>query len=217
VALDRDDILASARITLQDVAGARWLSPELDGYLLDAERIVAHLLPNMGPVVAADISLQTGLEQEILTSGGREVSRVLDIRWNLSSGSPSSTIARISKNALDDQRPAWIADAAADEIIYWIPDEDTPRNFMVYPKIKTGTFVRAQLALIPDTAAHVSEFKEVCKPAFVDYLIARAWSKDATYAKAMLDHMGAFEAHLKVLGAGNSIAFTKLQNRGVAK
>lgn len=186
-------ILDRAWIIVQDTAGAsgvRWPEDEMLDWVNDAQREIVLLHPQ-ACVLTANPVIQTGTRQSLaglsLTTG----IRVIDVIRNMTSAlAPGRAIRLITREVLDAQRPNWHAETGS-EIIHWMFDPRDTKSFYVYPALNAAAISAAakaelvyssspvSLAAVGDTIA----VDDVYANSMLNYVLFRAYSKDAEYAQ----------------------------------
>jgi hypothetical protein len=112
---------------------------------------------------------------------------LIRINRNLgSSGStPGKAIRIVSREVLDAQNPDWHTDAAIGYVKHYVYDPLDPRTFYVYPQAPSGShFVELVYSAAPTAVAAggVISIDDIYANALLDYVMFRAYSKDAEYA-----------------------------------
>lgn len=194
MALLADDVLERASRLLNDEARTRWTSTELIEWLNDGQYAICSMYP---PAYAgeATISLVAGARQA-LPSGS---TRLLGSVYNSSDG---SAVTPCDAGALDGFMPDWrSSDYASATAVHYIYDAGSdPLEFLVYPAQPTGTTatLKAMTAQNPPaaTAASTLPLEEKYRPALVNYMCFRAFSKDAEEGSGAMasQYFQAFEA-----------------------
>lgn len=192
------EILLRVRDKIQDVAGTRWPDAELKRYLLDAQVYVIQKCPGRGVMQFLTLGLLAGIEQALPSN---PVCRILDVLCNQAGSVRGRPIRKMSKDQLDAQRPSWTTETQTAVILYWMPVEGEPRDFLVYPPATTAAAVRVKYVNVPQSAETI-EVDDAARDALIYYVVAQAWSKDATYAKGSLDYKTLFDNEIdKMMGA----------------
>lgn len=193
------DIISRAQIVVQDMTGVRWPYAELLQWLNDGQREVALYKPS---ATAANvvINLQQGTLQSI-GAGGLALLRITrNLKTPVGSIRVGARACRIvSREVLDAQHPGWHDPDVIPyekEVKHFCFDETDPTHFYVFPG-NTGTgAVEAVISKSPqdvtlDPGADVNALNSYRKPIAVpdiyantllDYVLFRAYSKDADYA-----------------------------------
>lgn len=202
------EIYLRVRDTLQDVAGTRWLTAELDRYLIDGQVSVVEKCPSRGLMSYITMPMVAGPVQGI--SG--YITRILDVMYNQTSGGVRGrAIRKISKDQLDAQRPNWPAETQSATIMYWMPIEGEPADFLVYPPATTAASVRIKYVQTPTSTA--IEVDDACRDALYHYIVARCWDKDATYATKAAEHWKLFYNEIDLIHATDKMAMGVVQQR----
>lgn len=124
------------------------------------------------------------------------------------------TVRYIDRRILDDQRPDWHKETPVDEVQHYIHDEKQAFVFYVYPPATENTGLEILFASIPEgheteggylaeTGAGQTTIKLTDSYANVilDYMLYRAYSKDADYAANAQRAANHFQAVQLALGA----------------
>jgi hypothetical protein len=190
------EILRRASITLQDSGFVRWPVPELLIYLNDAMQAIALHKPN-AVTDTIELSLQEGTLQRL---EGNHISLIRMSR-NLTSvdedegGRKGGTaITAVSRTTLDSIMAGW-QDATvlpfSATVEHVIQDMADPRSFYVVPGNDGTGIVEAVVSILPTEIAEPTNplsvdsytaeltLPDVLRGALVDYVMYRAYSKDA--------------------------------------
>lgn len=169
MAIQVSGILTRAKRILQDTTGIRWPDLELLDWLNDGQREVVLLAPQAGSATVP-FTLVDDTRQTIPDDGTQFLKLVRNIGGR--------AIRQTQHAILDSQVPEWHS-ARGTEVMHYTFDPIEPRTFYVYPVGTTSVelvYARApQLATaqgnitIPDVYANV----------LLDYVLYRAYSKDA--------------------------------------
>lgn len=181
-------IVSRAQIILQDTTGIRWPVTELIDWLNDAQREIVLFKPDAGSTTEI-IPLVIGTKQSI-PAGGNRLLRVIRNMSALSGGTGRRAVRIVESEILDAQMPNWhdpsaTGDAAHTTVVrHYCYDEMNPRNFYVYPGA-SSTSAWLEIVYSGDPAvvaagANIS-IPDVFANAILDYILYRAYSKDADY------------------------------------
>ena len=193
-------VIDKAEIILQDTTNVRWASTELLGWLNDGQRAVVALKPDAYPQNENMILIE-GTKQSIPATGVH----LIDVVRNM--GTDGSTPGRatmfIDRRILDAQNPDWHADVAAAEVKHWMFDKRDPKTFYVYPPQPAASFGYVEFVYSAAPAdiliAAVLSIDDIYANSLLEYILYRAYSKDADYAangKRASDAMVAFATSL---------------------
>ena len=191
------DLINRAQIILQDTTGTRWPVCELLAWLNDSYREIALARPDVN-TLSGTFTCAAGTRQ-VLTDRFPEALRVIDVVRNVASTSNKRAVRMIDRRILDDQRRGWHAETATTDIQHWMYDPRLPREFMVYPPASSAaqlevlysavpvahTLTEAELTGTGECTTQSSETIHVVDAfanAMLDYMLYRAYSKDADYA-----------------------------------
>jgi hypothetical protein len=196
-----DTIVARAQVILQDTTGIRWPTAELVYWLNDAQREIVLFKPDAGATTAV-IAMTVGTKQDI-PSGGNRLLRVIRNMSALSGGLGRRAVRIVEREILDAQVPDWhnpsvSGDATHAAVIkHYCYDEQNPRSFYVYPGAST-TSAWLEIVYSADPATAVTggniSIPDVFANAILDYMLYRAYSKDADYTA----HQARAAAHFQM-------------------
>lgn len=200
-------IINNVKLVLQEVtaAGTRWANEELIRWLNESYQAVVQIKPDSASVNES-IELEPGTKQSIPASG----LRLLDVVRNTASGSDKLGIMVTTRRALDSTRRGWHADDPSLNIEQFVFDEQDPRHFYTYPPAASGAEVEIIYAAVPQPH-DVNEGLEGLKdqairlpdsfaPVITDYILYRAYSKDAAHAANLNRAQMHMQAYMAALG-----------------
>ncbi len=181
-------IIDRVQSTIQDVTGIRWPQAELVYWVNDAQREIVLFKPDAS-AVNATITLVDGTKQDIPGAGNR----LLNVIRNMSAasgGTGKRAIRLVQPEILNAQAPDWhdpsvTGQAAHTNIVkHYIYDDQNPRNFYVYPGVSGNAYIEIVYSKDPDsvTASDNINIADIYANAIMDYVLYRAYSKDAEYA-----------------------------------
>lgn len=201
-------VLTRVRRVLQDDSGVRWSDPELLDWLNDGQREVVMLAPQAGSTTAT-MTLSAGSRQTIPADG----MQFLRLTRNIGGRS----IRETQKALLDSQVPTWY-DAEGEDVIHYVADPLEPRSFHVYPQgEKPVEIVYVKTPEESDVAGPLN-IPAIYANALVDYILYRAYSKDAEETanrELAMMHYSRFNEGLGLRGQAEGTAF--ISQRGVTK
>lgn len=186
---------------LQDTTGVRWPSQELIRYLNDAQNeVVLHK-----PDASADNTVMP------MTPGTRQrvpagALRLLDVVRNmgLTGSAPGNAVTLLGRGVLDAQRRTWHSDPPGESVDHYLYDPRDPKTFYVYPPASDPA---GHLEVIISTApAAVTELEDeltlddIYINVLIDYVLYRAYSKDADFAANLERAMTHYQAFATALG-----------------
>ena len=180
----------AARI-LQDNTNVRWTLQELIDYTGDAQYVIAILRPDAS---SKNVPLQLvgGTRQSIPADG----IRLLRLNRNLGNNgvTPGRSIRPCQRESLDNEVPNWHTDTPSTIVEHVIFDNIDPTHFYVFPCVMgiTGLaasiYVEAVYNAVPTRPTSVSSLlalQDQYLPVILDYVLHRAYQKDAAYAGNM--------------------------------
>lgn len=211
------DIIRRAEKILNDEGGVRWTRLEAQDWLNDAYKEIIIARPDANSQTAT-VTLAAGTRQKLVDPASINLPtalRVMDVIRNMAATSTKRAIRKIDRRVLDDQSPAWHADAQSVNVAHWMFDPLVPKEFLVYPPATALAQVEIAYSSVPAqhalTAAQldptdplnttVINIDDVYSNVMLDYLLYRAYSKDAAYAangNRAVNHLNAFNAALGI-------------------
>lgn len=211
------DLLSKVRTLLQDATGVRWSSLELQGWLNDAYRAVLILRPDSNTLVG-EFACVAGPRQNI-TSAFANAERLVSVARNTAATSGFGAVRVTSRSNLDRMLPNWFASTPSVNVELYTFDPRTPKEFMVYPPATTAARLEVEYTQVP--AAHalsqsqlentatteVIRIADIFADALVDFVLYRAFSKDAgvsSNAARAVAHLQAFQTNLGAGGQTNA-------------
>lgn len=209
-------IVDKGEIIIQDATNVRWPQAELLGWLNDGQREVVLLRPD-AYTKSVSHNLTAGETQQSIPSDGIRVISV--VRNN---GATKTAIRQIDKRILDDQIPDWHYNNK-NAIAQWFSyDDRDPTRFYVYPcqpDANPGSVLLTYSCSPPDVVIGAAiAIPDVFANSLIDYMLYRAYWKDADYAvneKRVMDAYQAFTRSLTGNIASNAaFSATGKENRG---
>lgn len=209
------DVMARAAITLQDDDGVRWPAAELHGYLNDGVMAVVELKPT-AKAVTASLALVAGTKQALpvqYLTIARVICNMVD------DTTPGAAITPLESRALIDVMiPGWHDQTIvpyAKTVVHVVQDGTDPRTFHVIPGNTGAGKIMAVLGAMPSkteapaapAGALISDYTgavdlpDIFKNALVDYVLYRAYSKDARIAGSAARAQAHFELFRSTVGA----------------
>lgn len=196
-------LLTNAQTILLDKTGTRWPLSELLGWFNMAQLAVVNHRPDaLSKNIAFSCVLGT------LQTLPAEALRLLDVTRNESGN--KKPIRLISREILDDQNPDWHSEASPKtQVDHFIYDDRNPKNFYLFPCPAANTSIRVVYSVAPveiaianyATDTQTITLDDVYANVLMDFVLYRAYSKDATYAgnaeRAMM-HYQSFNTALGV-------------------
>lgn len=205
------DIIRRVEYILQDT-GVRWARTELQHWLNEAYLAVVMARPDANASVGA-LTCVAGSRQNLTTQFSSAL-RLLDVTRNLASTSKKKVVRVVQRNILDDQRPAWHAETQTDDIEHYMFDPRHPKEFFVYPPAKDtaqlevlfsdtpDTHTLTESELDPDTgSAEVIKLDDIYMPPIIDWVLYRAYSKDAEHGANEARASSYYQTFSAALGA----------------
>jgi hypothetical protein len=182
------NILTRAKKILQEVTsnGTRWANTELLDWLNEGYAAICNIKPNASSVTA-EITCAAGTRQSIPEGG----LRLLEVVRNITPAGGGLSVILTTRGAIDSTRRRWHAEQQVEEIEQYIFDEAAPRQFYVYPPAMATSKLEIIYSSVPDphaqamatdSAAEKIRLDDSFAPVLVDYILSRAYAKDAEHA-----------------------------------
>ena len=203
-------VLSKVETILQDDTNVRWTAGELLGWANDAYREIVMARPDLNTATGT-MTCAEGTRQ-VLTSSFANALRLIDVVRNVATTSNKGAVRLISRAILDDQRRNWhdVTNKSVN-IEYFMFDSRLPKEFLVYPpattaaqlevvysSVPTGHTVSGET--IPDEVIKIDDSYANC---MIDYVLYRAYSKDAEYAANAQRAAAHYQAMQASLGVKN--------------
>ena len=187
------DITYRVRTLLNDIDSIRWLDAELVVWINDAQKIVAMMRPDASVTIGL-ATLVVGTKQT-LPSGGL---RLLDVIRNI--GSDGITAGRairiVDREVMDSTNELWHSATTVATIKNYVYDNRSPTVFYVSPPAIAGTKIEVMYSTSPaeivydatsggtitSSLATVLAISDIYLDVIVNFVLFRAYSKDAEYA-----------------------------------
>ena len=225
-----------ARIVLQETTdpGVRWPVLELQDWLNDAYREIILLRPDANSE-SEWFACSSGTRQWLTgpastfscgdygvpaSTGFPHALRLLDVVQN----QHNRAIRLINRAVLDDQRRAWHSEQETTYIEHFMFDPRLPREFLVYPPASECARIEVVFSSVPVahdltesqlidlSTAETIKLPDSYSNAILDYILYRAFTKDAEYAANLeraLMHYQAFQNSLGVKTQANTVTDPK--------
>ena len=211
-------MLASAILTqigdvLHDSTSVRWPEAERLRWMSEAQRMIVTLKPDANSVRSVEALPTIGVARQTLPTGA---TTLIGIHSNMTavgeSYTPGNVIREVPMGAMDTFNPRWRMELGA-TVKHYMYDPRTPLVYYVYPAPISGdvfvdmtcSYVPATLTASTDALGLVDSYASV----ILDYVLYRAYSKDAEYAGNMALASGYYQAFQAAVGAkasGEAIA-----------
>lgn len=170
------EVIDRAKVTAQDVDFVQWPESEWLSWFNECMLALAAARTDAGADYRT-VTIKAGSKQDL----PEDANKLIEVVRNTASG---NAIRIIDRKILDEQHLDWHKKTAA-EPRYFAYDEKTPKVFWLFPGVTGGSHqVDIIVAKSPKKAAQTSEHIEVedwFAPAIVDYLLHRAYLKNADY------------------------------------
>lgn len=227
-------ILTRAGTILQDTTNVRWPLKELCKWLDDGQREIVVIKPEASVTNAAWKLVagtkqripdgSSAYPDQVTSAALPNGIQLLDLVRNMgttTTPTPGRVVRLVDRRILDAQSPLWHQAVASAVVIHYSFDEFDPKHFYVYPPQPTvnmgyieGVYSCAPVDITkvggagqdaedPKADATIN-LDDIYSNALLDYVLYRAYSKDANYASNEQRAMGHYNAFLGALGKKES-------------
>lgn len=188
------DLINRAKTSAQDIDYVQWTADEWLDWLNECLLTITALRPDSSSETRT-VQLVNGSRQSVPDDSHK----LLDIICNTESG---RAIRIITRDVLDQQTPNWHKSKGKEPLFYTV-DANTPKTFYVYPAAKDGHQIDVVLSVAPNkiTSADTTiPFDDWYAPAIVDYLLYRAYLKNAEFTNDLVRSTHFIQAFYSRLG-----------------
>ena len=205
------DIIKRVEDVLQD-SNIRWPRTELQNWINESYLAITLLRPDANSKTGT-FTCAAGTRQ-VLTADFPSALRLLDVTRNLAATSTKRVIRLVSRSVLDDQRPSWHAETGSVNIQHFTYDPRQPKEFFVYPPATTLTQLEVvyadaptshtltELQLDPESGnTEVIKLDDIYMSPMIDWVLYRAYSKDAEYGANEARASAAYSAFNNAIAA----------------
>lgn len=216
-------LFSKAARLLVDETNVRWTNAELIGWLNSGQREIVLLKPNSLTTNAA-VAMTAGTKQSLPATGLMLIDVVRNM--GLDGLTPGRAVTAISRDVLDTSIPDWHAATPSAAAKHYVYDARDPKVFYLYPPQPASpakleivySVAPADIDIDTDTIT-VDDIYEGC---LIDYILYRAYSKDADFAgngERAMAHYQAFQSALGLklkneAGMAPPMKFTRQQPQG---
>lgn len=180
MATEVDFVVERAASLLQDVAHIRWTLSDLTNYLNEAQIAVTKKIP-MANVTTSVVALVEGTQQALPVDG----ILLQKVVRNYPSGVPGPVIRWVDMETQNTITPNWHSATAAATVEEYLYEPSDPYVFWVSPpQPGTPTSVEIKYAAVPPVV-NIGEnltLGDEYVNAIIEYMLHRAYSRDAEYA-----------------------------------
>ena len=195
-------LIAQASEVAQDESNVVWTAAQALRWLNDAQRSVAIVRPDAS-VNTHSIQLTAGTTKQ--TISGR---RLMSVVRNMGSdgNTPGRAIRLVERAAKDEFEPNWHQATPSIEIIEYIFDSRTPKEFYVSPPAHASTDVYIEVceAVNPaevDDEANAITLDDIYSPVMVEWIVYRFFSRDSEETPNIQRAASHFQQFFAMLGA----------------
>jgi hypothetical protein len=204
------DLIVRAQTLLQDEDSVRWTVAELQYWLNDAYKETIGLRPDVN-TQTAEYTCVAGPRQ-VITGSFPNAIRLVEVVRNLASTSNKTSIRLTDRRSLDTQQRSWYAETPTTSVELYMFDPRTPKEFLVYPPATTAARLEVIYSILPEdhtltaaqlvnpATAETIRIDDIFATALFDYMLYRAFSKDAEQTAMMQRAVAHYQAFQNALG-----------------
>lgn len=174
-------IIERASILMQDTTNVRWPQDELLKWLNDGQREVVVYRPSAFAKTSV-VALAAGTKQTLPADG----TALLGVVRNMAADgvTPGTAIRPVTREILDAQIPDWHTMASVASVKHYIYHPANTQTYWVYPPSNGTGKAEIVYAAVPVdvTIDQVISVDDLYMSALLNYIMFRAYSKDAEYA-----------------------------------
>lgn len=193
------DILDRANTILVDTTKTRWTYDELLTWYNDAVLAIVNIRPD-ALMVNTTFTVLANSSKQVLPADGL---RWIDVMYEVATGRP---ITKTDRRQLDDQVPNWHKNTG--DVRAYVFDPRDPKHIYVHPQPTTDTDLMVCYSVAPtqvaianfDTDTTLIQIDDNYVSTLVDFVVYRAYSKDADYAANAQRAANHYQAFLDSLG-----------------
>jgi len=195
-----NSIVDKVESLLQDTTNARWPVLELVGWLNEAQKETVREKPEAYTTTTA-VQLTAGTKQSIPAGG----ILLIDVIRNMGTdGTTAGNAIRIAdRRLLDTHVPDWHHTKNSTQYVdNYVFDERNPKIYFVSPPSDGNNYVEICYSTIPATVAAGQNIilDDIYESVIIDYMLYRAYSKDADYTNNAQRAISHYQAFLIALG-----------------
>ena len=209
------DIIRNVEHVLQDT-NIRWPRTELKSWINEAYLAIILLRPDANAKTGT-FTCAAGSRQSLPAQFASGL-KLIDVTRNLAASSNKQAIRIVSRSVLDDQRPTWHAETGTVNSQHYMYDNRQPKEFFVYPPATTSAEIEVVYAdavtehsltetqLDPagsDTTVILLD--DIYKSPITDWVLYRAYSKDAEYGANEARAQASYQSFNAALGAKTQV------------
>ena len=212
------DVISRVEAILQD-SNVRWPRLELQRWLNESYLSIVLLRPDAN-AKCATFTCAAGSKQTLTASSGGfpTAVRLLDIKRNVASSSTKKVVRVVAQSVLDDQRPSWHTETQTANIQHYTYDPRNPKDFYVYPP--AAATAQLEVVYVDMPSAHalsdsqldpansntaVILLDDIYLGPITDWILYRAYSKDAEYGANEARASSAFQTFNAAIGTKTQV------------
>lgn len=177
-------IIDQAELILMDSSNTHWGEDELLAWLNYGQKVIVREKPDANTVKEA-VNLSSGIWQTLPA----DRLFLIDVTDNMGTDGSTrgSPITVVDRKWIDTALPTWTTEDAATTVKNVVYDPKTqPKAYAVYPQSDGTNYIEIVCSSIPSDVAAIGNninLDDEYAEALMDYILARAFSKDADYVE----------------------------------
>jgi hypothetical protein len=173
---------AGVQAVLEDASREHWTLANIYQWIYEGELVLAEFAPK-ALTQTVDITLTSREVKHALAVGH---SKLIDVTHNLGSDgtTPGRAITFTGLDRLQAVRPSWRSEEGS-YVRHFMVDERDPRTWYTWPLVASTWHVEARVIVAPAVVTALTDTlatDESYLPALIDYVLHRAYAKDAEEA-----------------------------------
>jgi len=195
------EVIAQASETAQDESNVVWTTAQALEWLNDAQRTIAIVRPDASSLNHS-ITLVAGTKQSI--TGLRLLSCIRNM--GIDGVTPGRAIRLVERGVKDEFDPDWHTEATSTEVLEYVFDARTPKQFYVSPPIPASPVVQIEVSEAVNPAAvtavgNTITLDDIYAPAMLEWIVYRFFSRDSEENPNIQRAISHFQAFFNVLQA----------------
>ena len=209
------DLMSRAKTILQDTTSVRWALSELQLYLNDGYRETLNLRPDSNTLTGT-FTCAAGPRQ-VLTTGFANATRLVAVIRNMAALSNKYSVHLVERRVLDKQRRSWYTEFPSVSTEQYMFDARQPKEFLVYPPAVITTQLEVLYTQVPAphvltdvqlanaATAETIRIDDAFANALLDYMLYKAYTKDAEQAGNLTRATAYYQAFQNSLGVSAQV------------
>jgi len=198
-------IIDKAAFVLTDTANTRWTRAELLLWISEAQRQIISIKPDASNTITT-VNLVQGSRQPLPTDGWQ----LLKVVKNMIGTAAGKVIRPTTRDQLDTMDSNWHATTQTKTVTNYIYESMDQTSFYVYPPNDGTGQAEINYSKIYGNLANENatiNVLDIYEPAIVNYVLYRAFSKDAEFGPASAEAQAYLNAFLSGVKAQEAVEY----------